>query len=105
MKKQFSKISIVISFVILLLKLILEISFFSESNEQSIEASRIISSTIIYNDVKFLISLLLIPFLVSLIFAILGVFHKNKRRFFALFLCILTLIIFITPIGFLILIT
>ncbi len=102
MKTKFSTIYIVISILLLLLKVIFEIYFFSLFRQQ-FEAINSLggdtSTTVITGLTKIVIITLTIPFLSSVVFSVLGIINKNQHRFLALFLNILVLIILFVPIS------
>ncbi|WP_196890841.1 hypothetical protein [Aureivirga marina] len=97
-KNSYTRLSILLSFLILLIKLVIEFTFFTLINNNSSKRNlNDFASSLIMDQSQNLITVGLIPSLAALILAILGVRYYNRHRYFGLFFCIITLIVSVTP--------
>jgi len=97
----YSIISILISFALIISKLIWEIEIFYQyiGIIENRDTTQGISPSMVAGHIKFFLSYILIPLMLSGIFMIIGIFKQSKYRFTALVFMLLTFVCSLIPFG------
>ena len=96
--KHLSMLSIIIAVILVLLKIQSDLSFYNSLIEVFPDGQGDLSPSLVVIGMEYLF-IFLLPILVSLTLAIIGMKRKNKHRKLALLINILTIVYLIIPVG------